>query len=77
MNLPDDNANDVAKSKHKLYECISVSHQQRLLEEGLHHPEVDGGRILGEEAGLRKGKYLYINYRGITLHVSCQPICYI
>lgn len=77
VNLPDDDANDVASTKHKQYECISVSHQRRLPEEGLHYSEVDGGGIIGEETGLQKGKYLYVNYRRITLHVSCQPICYI
>lgn len=77
VNLPDDDANEVASTKREQYECISVSHQRRLPEEGLHYPEVDGGRIIGEEARLQKGKYLYVNYRRITLHVSSQPICYI
>lgn len=67
----------MASTKRKQYECINVSHKRRLRQEGLHNPEVDGGRIIGEEAGLQKGKYLYINYRRITLHVSCQPVCYI
>ena len=52
VNLPDDDANDVASTKHKQYEGISVSHQRRLPEEGLHYSEVDGGGIIGEDARL-------------------------